>query len=256
MASVVTTLPGLRVPLRARPQSGNTALSDTNQILTPEQIVGFLFSMTPTASRTVTLPSATTMVNYLTKSMVSDAIEFVVRNFGTTGNVITVVSGSASSGNLTVPGGSAKRFIVRITNANPSAATYTLEVLTADVPVSGLTDNYPFAIIDFNTDPNPFGPIPFLDATVFLVIVPSVSDTYVVQLPLVASLVDNKKIFVIKDSGNASASRAVRVQATGTNTINPASGSNATGDFFDLVVAGSALTVLANPSSVTAWEVI
>lgn len=253
MASRLITLGALpALPRGVRPQSANTILSDTNQTVTPGQLIGFLITMTPTASRTVTLPSATEMIETLPKTIASDAIEFVVRNLGATENAINVVSGSASVGNTTVTGNATKRFIVRITSANSTAPAYTLEVLTAD---AGLPDNYSFFIIDFNTDLNPFGPISS-SVDVFLVIVPNVVDTYVVELPVVSSLVNNKKIFTIKDSGNASGSRILRVQATGTNTINPASGSNATGDFFDLLVAGSALTLLANPSSMTAWEVI
>lgn len=256
MALVATSVASINSGVERRLQSANALLTDTNHTLTPEQLVGFLFSMTPTTARTLSLPSAGTLVTYLSHRQASDAIEFVVRNFGDAGNTITVATASSVSGDATVSGRSSKRFLIRLTSVNPAAPTYTLEVLTDDAPVSGITDDYFFTTIDFNTDPNPFGPIPFVNSTVFFVIVPTVSNTYVVQVPTVASLTDNKKVFVIKDSGNCSGSRPIRVQATGTNTINPASGTNATGDFFDLMVAGSALTLLANPTSTTGWEVI
>lgn len=229
-------------------------LSDSSATLTLSHVLSSFLTITPTLPRTLTFPVAEIITqSYLTSTVAeSDAFPVLISNTGSEPVTLAVPVGSATLGNVVVGPGTNKSVTIRI----DSPSSYTLVVLGSLTQTSGAADTYAFNEIDFNTDPNPFGPVPVADRQVFFVTVPLVDNTYVIQLPAVSALISNKKKYVFKDSGNASSARVIRVQATATNTINPASGTNGTGDFFDIRIASTGLGLLANPSSATAWEVV
>ena len=233
----------------------SVVLSDSSAILTLSQILSYFLTIAPTLSRTLTFPIAEILTqSYLTSTVSQgDAFPVLIRNTGSATVTLVVPAGNATLGNVVIGPGTNKSIMIRV----DSVSSYTLVVLGSLIQGSAVgNDAYPFNEIDFNTDSNPFGPVAVTDREVFFVTVPLSDDTYVIQLPAVSVLAENKKKYIFKDSGNASSARVIRIQATATNTINPASGTNGTGDFFDIRLASTGLALLANPSSATAWEVV
>ena len=125
MAIVKATTAGINPPEKTRIQVTNVALANANATVTATQLLNFLLTMTPTAPRTITLPSAADIVAALTHATAADGLEFQVRNFGTTTNTITVVPIGTLSGSAVVNGGAYKNFIIRL-DALGAAPTYTL----------------------------------------------------------------------------------------------------------------------------------
>lgn len=72
-----------------------TALADAAATLTVAQLKTGLFSITPTATRILTLPTAALMVDFL--STVGDSIEFTVINLGADTFHATIAAGTGGS---------------------------------------------------------------------------------------------------------------------------------------------------------------
>lgn len=113
-----------------------TILAGTGDVtVTPSQLLHGLLSMTPTATRTVTLPTANTLgtsITELTHLDVADAIPFIVRNqaaFGSGFNVVLAMGagGTADSeANLITTPQTSHKYILRIDDANPASRAYTV----------------------------------------------------------------------------------------------------------------------------------
>lgn len=132
-----STLPGIHPLEKERYTFSNLALDDGNVTLTPSNLPHGLISMTPTASRTLTLPSANTIVAtrfLFTGHQVSEAVPFIVRNQAAAGagfNLTIAMPGDASivadaGANLIVPPGTFTEYVLRMDDVNPESANGTL----------------------------------------------------------------------------------------------------------------------------------
>ena len=111
-----------------------TVLADSNATITVAQLKSGLLTITPTASRTLTLPTAALSAAFLTT--IGDSLEFTVINSGAdTFHVILAPGASGTAvGFMTVRDSDATtasdtgsgRFLVRQTNVTSGAEAYTI----------------------------------------------------------------------------------------------------------------------------------
>lgn len=113
---------------KARMTFSDTALTDAAQVLVASHLLHGLLSMTPTANRAVTFPSAVDLVNsrtQFTDADIGDAIPFVVRNQAAIGSGFDIILTPSvgitgdSEANLTIVPGTSNKYILRIDDAAP-----------------------------------------------------------------------------------------------------------------------------------------
>jgi hypothetical protein len=119
-----------------------TALTDAAAVLTADQVLGGFFTITPTADRTLTLPTAALLAAAIpTPLVIGQAIEFAVQNnaIGTAATSallavgVGISAGSMSAQQLTIEGalvggaaasgGGSGSFVLVCTNATTPAFT-------------------------------------------------------------------------------------------------------------------------------------
>lgn len=87
-------------------QGAHTALSDSDATLTIGQLLGRLFSITPTVDRTLTLPTAADVVSGIANAEVNDTIQFVIINKSSTSDdaavTIAMGTGGTAEGHMVV----------------------------------------------------------------------------------------------------------------------------------------------------------
>lgn len=123
---------GSTVALEASTTPTPTTLADADATLTIAQLRSGVLVQTPTAARTLTLPTAVLAKAFL--KVVGDSCDFYVINEGVDGIIITVAvgTGGTSVGSLTVadkltttfPASGTSRFRVRATNVTSGSEAY------------------------------------------------------------------------------------------------------------------------------------
>jgi hypothetical protein len=121
-------------------QPAHTALSNGNATLTIAQLLGELFTMTPSTARTLTLPTAALAVAGISGVAINDCIDFRIINEGTAANdpeiIIAMGTGGTSVGYMDVDpyvnnAGTYRQsgtgvFRLRFTNVTASSEAYTV----------------------------------------------------------------------------------------------------------------------------------
>ena len=136
MASTLNkTLPGFGPIEKTRFTFTDTLLADVADTLTVAEMLHGLLSMTPTATRILTLPAAAVLeASSITLAglQVADAIPFILRNQAAPGSGFNVVLAAGAGGavdseaNLTVPPNTHSEYMLRIDDANPTSPNYTV----------------------------------------------------------------------------------------------------------------------------------
>jgi len=110
-----------------RPNLTLVELPDSDSTITPTQIKMYLLQITPTADRTLTLPTASLFVSAFPRIRPSQGAEFVVQHLGSTGIVILAMgtNGTMDGSPETSPGNT-HRFFIRVDVGAPAGSeTYT-----------------------------------------------------------------------------------------------------------------------------------
>jgi hypothetical protein len=102
------------------------AATDADTTLTAVEVLGGIVTMTPTAARNVTLPTAALLVAAVEGVKVGSTIELLVVNNAAATHAITVVKGTgitdgSVAGLLAVAAANTARFIIRFTNVTASS---------------------------------------------------------------------------------------------------------------------------------------
>lgn len=161
MSIIKSTVRGLFPIEKTRIQMTNTVLPPESQTLSVTQLLQYLLTITPSAPVTLTLPPVDDFTkNYLLNEvLVADAVEFVIRNTGTTIVTMAIPIGSGgSSGVVTVSPSQYRRFFIRI----DSASSYTLLDAGAAQGIASST----LAVWQVASDPVTANPSIQLDTTV------------------------------------------------------------------------------------------
>jgi len=106
-----------------------TVTTATAVTLTTGQVRGGLILQDPSGGAvTTTLPTAALLVAASPGAMLNSSFEFTIRNTADAAETITVAAGTGgtTSGTMTIAQSNTKRFLVRFTNVNAGAETYTV----------------------------------------------------------------------------------------------------------------------------------
>lgn len=106
-------------------QTSPISLSDSNHTLTLSELFTEILRMTPSTSRTLTLPTAADIVSGISGAQVSDSFDFSIINESSTSSII-LSSGTGGSivGNDTVVNSASGRYRLRITNVTSGSEAY------------------------------------------------------------------------------------------------------------------------------------
>ena len=110
-----------------RHQEPDVALADADATLTIGQVLAAIFTIAPTATRTLTLPTAALAVAGVPAPQIGDAIDFTIINTDAT-NIAVLAPGTGGSivGNPNVEGAASGNFRLRFTNVTGGTEAYTV----------------------------------------------------------------------------------------------------------------------------------
>lgn len=113
------------------PSKAVAALANDDATLTAAQVLGGIATMTPTAARSVTLPSAATLLALVPNASIGSVIQFTIKNIAATTHNITVVASAditngGIAGDFTVSAAANATYWIRFTNVTtaPAAVMY------------------------------------------------------------------------------------------------------------------------------------
>lgn len=108
-------------------QLGPIFYSDADQTATVYELLYAMLIMTPTATRTVTYPTAADVVSVISGCQVTDAIDVsIINQSGTNNIVIATGAGGSAVGSMTILPNISGIFRLRLTNVTGSSETYIL----------------------------------------------------------------------------------------------------------------------------------
>jgi len=110
-----------------------------DKVLTAAQLVGGMFRGSPSAPKTITTPSASDLVAYLSNATVNLGWVYIVRNEASGGpKKLTMVAGTGCSliGHADIAEGKVRHYMVHITNVGSGTEAYDLISITDDFPHS------------------------------------------------------------------------------------------------------------------------
>lgn len=99
----------------------NTALADAAATLTPAQLLGGLITITPTTGRTLTLPTADTLIAAMKRAGVKKSVKFTIKNLAAaTHNITVAASSSITNGgpaaDLSIAAAGTASYVIVVTN--------------------------------------------------------------------------------------------------------------------------------------------
>lgn len=110
-----------------RHQEPIIALADADAVLLISQILAALFTITPTATRTLTLPTAVDAVAGMVAAQIGDAVDFNIINLAAGIDVVLAAgTGGSIVGNTTITGNTTGIFRLRLNNVTSGTESYTV----------------------------------------------------------------------------------------------------------------------------------
>lgn len=113
------------------PSKAVAALTDAAATLTAAQVLGGIATMTPTAARSVTLPSAADLLALVPNASIGSVIQFTIKNIAAATYAITVVASDditngGIAGDFTASAATNATYWIRFTNVTtaPAAVMY------------------------------------------------------------------------------------------------------------------------------------